>query len=157
MRAFRPRSGSGFELSLTYKGPGEDRTSLLAAAQSPSSMTPVKGTSSSATSSTAKDAETSFGSAAGSLEGTVDQVPAAKGPPAPKMSGIVTAKGPPSKPASDSAVMASSGSKVSQPSQAIQGNFPTLAESMGKSGQPKKPPPQHPPKNRSSSLSLKAA
>ena len=66
-------------------------------------------------------------------------------------------KGPPSKPASDSAVMASSAPKASQSSQAIQGNFPTLAESMGKSGPPKKPAPQHPPKGRSSSLSLKAA
>ena len=173
-----PWSGSGFDLSLgvsaTYAGPGEDRTSVLAAAQSPSSMTPAKGTSSSATSSFAKDAGTSSMpppsvpssaltkagsavSAAGSPKSTADQVPAAKGPPAPKMSGTDAAKGPPSKPASDSAIMASSASKTSQPSQAIQGNLPTLAESMGKSGPPKKSPPQHPPKNRSSSLSLKAA
>ena len=111
-----PWSGSGFD-----KGPGEDRTSLLAAAQSPSSMTPAKGTSSSATSSTAKDAGTSSvpppsvpssaltkadwaGSAAGSPKNTTAQVPIAKGPPAPKISGTDIAKGPPSRPASDSAV-----------------------------------------------------
>ena len=47
--------------------------------------------------------------------------------------------------------------RSSAASTVIQGNFPTLAESMGKSGPRKKPPPQHPPKTRSSSLSLKAA
>ena len=49
-----------FDLSLgmsaTLVGPGEDRSALIAAAQSPSSMAPAKGTSSSATSTTAKDA-----------------------------------------------------------------------------------------------------
>ena len=131
-----PWAGSGFDLTLgmsvAYKGPGEVRTSLLAAAQSPSSMTPAKGTSSTATSSTAQDAGTSSmpppsvpssalpkagsaGKAAGSQESTVDQAPTAKGPPAPKVGGVVTAKGPPTKPASDSAVMAKSSTKESQP------------------------------------------
>ena len=58
-----PWSGAGFDLSLgmsaTFVGPGEDRSALLAAAQSPSSMTPAKGTSSSAASVTAKGAGTS--------------------------------------------------------------------------------------------------
>ena len=174
-----PWAGSGFDLTLgmsaaKYKGPGEVRTSLLAAAQSPSSMTPAKGTSSTATSSTVKDAGTSSmpppsvpssaltkaglaGKAAGSQESTVHQAPAAKRPPAPKVGGVVAAKGPPTKPASDSAVMAKSSTKESQFPQAIPGHFPILAESMGKSGPPKKSPPQGTPKARSSSLSLKAA
>ena len=77
-----PWSGAGFDWSLgmpaTYTGPGEDRTSLLAAAQSPSSMTPAKGASSSATSSIAKDAGTSS-----------MPPPSVPGPPAPKVSGTI--------------------------------------------------------------------
>ena len=45
-----PWAGSGFDLTLgmaaSYKGPGEVRTSLLAAAQSPGSMDPGRGSSS---------------------------------------------------------------------------------------------------------------
>ena len=173
-----PWTGSGFDLTLgmsaTYTGPGEDKTSLLATAQSPGSINPAKGTSSSATSSTAKDDVTSSmpppsvpssalskagsaGSAAGNQKDTGAQVPTAKGPPVPQMSGTETAKGPPTRPASDSAVTASTAPKTSQFSQAIQGNFPTLTESMGKSGPPKKSSPWAASKNRSGSLSLKAA
>ena len=58
-----PWAGSGFDLTLgmtaAYKGPGGVRTSLLATAQSLGSLDPGRGTSSTATSSTAKDAGTS--------------------------------------------------------------------------------------------------
>ena len=115
-------SGAGFDLGLgmsaTYTGPGEDRTALLAAAQSPSSMTPALSKAGTAV------------SAASSDKVTAGQVPSAKGPPAPKGSGTDSVKGPPAKPASDSAVMTSSMSKSSPSSPAIQGNFPTLAESI---------------------------
>ena len=137
-----PWSGSA------YRGPGGVRTSLLAAAQSPGSLDPGRGSSSTATSSTAKDAGTSStpppsvpssaltkagmaGSAAGSQEGTAVQAPAAKGPPVPKAGGVATVQGPPTKPASDSAVMAKSSAKEPQSPQAIQGHFPTPAESVG--------------------------
>ena len=58
-----PWSGSGFDLtrgmSATYRGPTGTRTSLLAAAQSPGSLDPGRGSTSTATSSTVKDAGTS--------------------------------------------------------------------------------------------------
>ena len=94
-----PSSGSGFDLTLgmsaAYRGPGGVRTSLLAAAQSPGNLNPGKGTSSSATSSTVKDAGTSSmpppsvpssalskaglaGRAADSQESTASQVPASR-------------------------------------------------------------------------------
>ena len=144
-----PWSGSGFDvtrgMTAAYRGPSEARTSLLAAAQSPGSLNPGKGLSSSATSSTAKDAGTSSmpppsvpssaltkagsaGSAASSQEGTAVQAPAAKGPPVPKAGGVAAVQGPPTKPASDSAVMAKSSAKEPQSPPAIQGQFPTPAE-----------------------------
>ena len=99
----------------------------------------------------------SAGKAADSQESTAGQAPAAKGPPVPKVGGVAVVQGPPAKPASDSAVMAKSSTKESQSPQTIQGHFPTLAESVGKTVPVKKPPPTGKPKARSSSLSLKAA
>ena len=66
-------------------------------------------------------------------------------------------QGPPIRPASDSAVMAKSGAKDPQSTGPLQGQFPTPAESVGKSVPVKKPPPTGKPKSCSSSLSLKAA
>ena len=99
-----PWSGSGFHLTrgmtATYRGPTGKRVSLVAAAQSPGSLDPGRGSTSSATSSTAKDAGTSSmpppsvpssalpkadtaGSAASSQGSAAGQAPAAKGPPVP--------------------------------------------------------------------------
>ena len=80
----------------------------------------------------------------------------AKGPPVPKLGGALAVQGPP-KAASDSAVMAKSQGRDPQSPSAIQGEFPTPAESVGRTVPKKKPPPTGKPKARSSSLSLKAA
>ena len=93
-----PWSGSGFDLTRgmksTYRGPTGKRVSLVAAAQSPGNLDPGRGSTSSATSSTAKDAGTSSmpppsvpssaltkagaaGSAASSQGSTAGQAPAA--------------------------------------------------------------------------------
>ena len=115
-------------MSSAYRGPTGKRVSLIAAAQSPGSLDPGRGSASTATSSTAKDAGTSSmpppsvpssaltkaataGSAASSQESTAGQAPAAKGPPVPKIGGMPTTQGPPVRPASDSAVTAKSGAK----------------------------------------------
>ena len=132
MRAFL---GQGLALDsgnvICVQRPGGTRTSLLAAAQSPGSLDPGRGSSSTATSSTVKDAGTSSmpppsvpssaltkagtaGRAASSQEGTGVQAPAAKGPPVPKVGGVAAVQGPPTKPASDSAVMAKSRAKGSR-------------------------------------------
>ena len=92
----------------------------------------------------------SQGSAAG-------QAPAAKGPPVPKTGGTPMVQGPPVRPSSDSAVMAKAGTTDPQAKGPLQGQFPTPAESVGKSAPVKKPPPTGKPKQRASSLSLKAA
>ena len=154
-----PWSGAGLlsELGMSDTiGPGEDKSALVAAAQDPGKMFPEKGTQSSAVLTTAKDAETSsmpppsaLSSALPKANQTVgasssgkvsdDTVPTAKGPPAPKIGGTVSAKGPPPKPSSDSAVL----TKASGQSPAAKSEFPTLAESMGRSAPLKKPPPQH--------------
>ena len=97
------------------------------------------------------------GSATSSQESTAGQAPAAKGSPVPKIGGMPATQGPPVRPASDSAVTAKSGAKDSQATGPLQGQFPTPAESMGKSVPVKKPPPTGKPRSRSSSLSLKAA
>ena len=109
-----PWMGSGFNLiqgmSSAYRGPSGTKASLLAAAQSVGSLDPGRGSSSTATSSTAKDAGTSSmpppsvpssalskagaaGSAASSQEGTAAQAPAAKGPPIPKGGGVAAVQG----------------------------------------------------------------
>ena len=58
-----PWSGSGFDLTRgmksTYRGSTGKRVSLVAAAQSPGNLDPGRGSTSAATSSTAKDAGTS--------------------------------------------------------------------------------------------------
>ena len=173
-----PWSGSGFHLergmSATYQGPTGKRVSLVAAAQSPGSLDPGRGSTSSATSSTTQDAGTSSmpppsvpssalpradiaGSAACSQGSVAGQAPAAKGPPALKTGGTPMVQGPPVRPSSDSAVMAKAGSTDPQAKGPLQGQFPTPAESVGKSAPVKKPPPTGKPKQRASSLSLKAA
>ena len=173
-----PWSGSGFHLergmSATYHGPTGKRVSLVAAAQSPGSLDPGRGSTSSATSSTTKDAGTSSmpppsvpssalpradsaGSAACSQGSAAGQAPAAKGPPVPKTGGTPMVQGPPVRPSSDSAVMAKAGPPDPQAKSPLQGQFPTPAESVGKSAPVKKPPPTGKPKQRASSLSLKAA
>ena len=173
-----PWSGSGFRLecgmTATYHGPTGTRVSLVAASQSPGNLDPGRGTTSSATSSTTKDAETSSmpppsvpssalpkadtaGSAASSQGSASGQTPAAKGPPVPKIGGTPTVQGPPVRPSSDSAVMAKTGGTVPQTQGPLQGHFPTPAESVGKSVPVKKPPPTGKPKQRASSLSLRAA
>ena len=173
-----PWSGSGFDLTRgmksTYRGPTGKRVSLVAAAQSPGNLDPGRGSTSSATSSTAKDAGTSSmpppsvpssaltkagtaGSAASSQGSTAGQAPAAKGPPVPKIGGTPTVQGPPVRPSSDSAVMAKAGTTDPQAKSPLQGQFPIPAESVGKSAPVKKPPPTGKPKPRASSLSLKAA
>ena len=173
-----PWSGSGFHLergmTATYQGPTGKRVSLVAAAQSPGSLDPGRGSTSSATSSTTKDAGTSSmpppsvpssalpradtaGSAASSQGSAAGQAPAAKGPPVPKTGGTPMVQGPPVRPSSDSAVMAKAGPPDPQAKGPLQGQFPTPAESVGKSAPVKKPPPTGKPKQRASSLSLKAA
>ena len=125
-----PWSGSGFHLTrgmtATYQGPTGKRVSLVAAAQAPGSLDPGRGSTSSATSSTTKDAGTSSmpppsvpssalpradaaGSAASSQGSAAGQAPAAKGPPVPKTGGTPMVQGPPARPSSDSAVMAKAG------------------------------------------------
>ena len=145
-------------MTAAYRGPSEASTSLLAAAQSPGSLNPERGLSSSATSSTAKDAGTSSmpppsvpssaltkaglaGSAASSQGSAAAQAPTAKGPPVRKVGGAAAVQEPPTKPASDSAIMAKSGAKELQSPPAIQGQFPTPAESVGRQVPKKKPPP----------------
>ena len=86
-----------------------------------------------------------------------DQAPAAKGPPVPKIGGTPTVQGPPVRPSSDSAVMAKAGTTDPQAKGSLQGQFPTPAESVGKSAPVKKPPPTGKPKPRASSLSLKGS
>ena len=54
-------------------------------------------------------------------------------------------------------MMAKAGTIDPQAKGPLQGQFPTPAESVGKSAPMKKPPPTGKPKQRSSSLSLKAA
>ena len=173
-----PWSGSGFHLTrgmtATYHGPTGKRVSLVAAAQSPDSLDPGRGSTSSATSSTTKDAGTSSmpppsvpssalpradtaGSAASSQGSAAGQAPAAKGPPVPKIGGTPTVQGPPVRPSSDSAVVTKAGTTIPQAKGPLQGQFPTPAESVGKSAPVKKPPPTGKPKQRASSLSLKAA
>ena len=157
-----PWIGSGFDLtrgmSTAYRGPTGMRISLLAAAQKPGNLDPGRGSSSTATPSTAKDAGTSSmappsvpssaltkagsaGSATSSQEGTAGQAPAAKGPPVPKAAGATAMQGPPVRPSSDSAVMAKPSAKDPQTTGPLQGQFPTPAESVGKSVPVKKPPP----------------
>ena len=140
----------------------------------PINLDPGRGSTSSATSSTAKDAGTSSmtppsapssalskagaaGSATSSQGSTAGQAPAAKGPPAPKIGGTPTVQGPPVRPSSDSAVMAKAGTTDPQAKGPLKGQFPTPAESVGKSAPVNKPPPTGKPKPRASSLSLKAA
>ena len=173
-----PWSGSGFHLTrgmtATYQGPTGTRVSLVAAAQSPGSLDPGRGSTSTTTSSTTKDAGTSSmpppsvpssalpradtaGSAASDQGSTAGQAPAAKGPPVPKTGGTPMVQGPPVRPSSDSAVMAKAGPPDPQAKGPLQGPFPTPAESVGKSAPVKKPPPTGKPKQRASSLSLQAA
>ena len=158
----------------TYRGPTGKRVSLVAAAQSPGGLDPGRGSTSTATSSTVKDAGTSSmpppsvpssalskagtaGSAASSQGSAAGQAPAAKGPPAPKIGGTPMVQGPPVRPSSDSAVMGKAVSTDPQTKSPLQGQFPTPAESVGKAAPVKKPPPTGKPKQRASSLCLKAA
>ena len=97
------------------------------------------------------------GSAASSQGSAAGQAPAAKGPPVPKIGGTPMTRGPPVRPSSDSAVMAKAGTTDQQTKGPLQGQFPTPAESVGKTVPVKKPPPTGKPKQRASSLSLKAA
>ena len=99
------------------------RISLLAAAQKPGNLDPGRGSSST------------------SQEGTAGQAPAAKGPPVPKAGGATAMQGPLVRPASDSAVMAKPSAKDPQTTGPLQGQFPTPAESLGRSVPVKKPPP----------------